>query len=221
MKKTLLVALSFCCGSMLFAQRVSFGIKAGVNGSSITNMGETVEAVLTDPSFSSNDIAFKSRTYYGFHGGAFVNIKLPAGFALQPELLYSIQGKGFKVTDLSTNQKGTVDIKLNYINIPVVAQYHLPLGLYFEAGPQFGILTTAKVVGKAEGDSNSEDATDGFKTTDISLAVGAGFQLPKLPLGVYLRYNLGLTDVASDNDTDKTYKNSVFQLGIAFRLAKK
>lgn len=54
-----------------------------------------------------------------FHAGLAVNIELPAGFALQPEILYSV--KGATVEELRTN------VKMGYIEVPLQIQWGLNL----------------------------------------------------------------------------------------------
>ncbi|RLJ32522.1 opacity protein-like surface antigen [Chryseobacterium sp. 7] len=132
--KKLILGLALVAGTFSFAQKTStstaasspvrFGLKAGLNISSISN----------------SDLNSKA----GFYGGVFANIPVAQDFSVQPEVLYS--GLGGKY-------KGNSDIKLNtdYIAVPVMLQYNLIPNLYVEAGPQFGFLISAK--GKGNGAS--------------------------------------------------------------------
>ncbi|WP_304038414.1 outer membrane beta-barrel protein [Mesonia mobilis] len=84
-----------------------FGVKAGVNLANLNTDG---------------DIDGKT----SFYLGAVAEFGLSESFALQPELVYSMQGAD--------------ELDLSYINIPVLAKYYLVEGLAVEVGPQFGFV---------------------------------------------------------------------------------
>ena len=123
MKKIILSVAAICAFGFANAQAkkggsddsVSFGAKAGLNFSSITNMTG-------------------AKTQVGFHVGGYAKIMVADKFAIQPELLFSAQGAGFD---------GGKD-NLNYINIPVMAKYYIADKFNLEAGPQIGFLMSAK-----------------------------------------------------------------------------
>ena len=83
------------------------------------------------------------------------------------------------------------------------------------AGPQFGILVSAK----EDEDGDKEDIKDDFKTTDFGLALGAEADLPA-NFGVGLRYVFGLTNVIKEDMSfdDTELKNGVFQIYVKFRI---
>jgi hypothetical protein len=114
--------------------------------------------------------------------------------------------------DLETN--------LNYVNIPVLLKFYLLGGLHIYAGPQIGFLTggTYEDLNMA-GEKVEEDPADFVKSSDFSLAFGAGMDLP-LNLVAEVRYNLGLSDI---NDiTGGVESNSrVFQLSVGYRFLDK
>ncbi|MHA4807217.1 porin family protein [Flavitalea flava] len=161
--------------------QIQFGLKAGANFASLTNTSG-------------------SKTLVGFNGGALVKIPLAGALSLQPEAVYS--GQGIKGDGGS--------IHLNYINIPVLANYSLPIGVFFQTGPQLGFLMSAKL--KADGESDI-DLKPSLKSTDFSWAFGAGYLLPITNLGFNVRYNLGLTSLGKEGGTSK---NGVFQVGVFY-----
>lgn len=123
MKKVLL-GVALVAGSLAFAQTstsssspVSFGLKAGLNVSTI----------------SGDD----SKAKAGFYGGVFANIPVASSFSVQPEVLYN--GVGAKAD-------GMEDLKVNlsYISVPVMFQYNALPNFYLEAGPQFSFLIDSK-----------------------------------------------------------------------------
>jgi hypothetical protein len=187
MKKLALVLTVFTASVFGVNAQVQFGIKAGANLSTFTGDAEGAKSQI------------------GFNAGVLVKIPVADALSVQPEAYYSGQGaKG--------NESGTdFNLHVNYINIPVLLKYQLPVGVFFETGPQLGLRMSAKL--KAEG--QSVDMKDSYKSTDFSWAFGAGYQLPSLPLGIDLRYNLGLANIAA-GDGDGSVKNGVFQLGVFY-----
>ena len=187
-----LVLLLLMAGVLTTANaQIQFGLKAGANLANVNGSGVT-----------------GNKTLVNFNGGALVRIKLAAGFSLQPEVVYS--GQGAKTTNSSDGSTETVH--QNYVNVPVMLQYSLPLGLFFETGPQLGFLTTAKISDNGQ----SADIKSSYKSTDFSWALGAGFLTP-VHLGFDLRYNLGLSNISSAaSGYTGSIKNGVFQVGVFY-----
>src|SRR5688572_29489175 len=100
------------------AQETHFGLKAGLN----------VASASVSPGSD-----YKSKA--GLHVGGLAHIHLSKNFALQPEVVYSMQG-GKRDDDIK--------LKLNYLNIPLLVQYMTDNGFRLQTGPQLGILVTAK-----------------------------------------------------------------------------
>ena len=188
MKKILLVGAVALFGA-LNAQ--SFGVKAGMNISSVSNLDES-----------------KSRV--GLNAGVFMNAPLAATFSIQPELLYN--SKGVKWDFGSEGSGSTVG---NYLSIPVMFQYNATPKFYLEAGPEFSFLVSAK----DKWDGESEDVKEYYKSFDFGIGLGAGYYI--LPnLGVNARYVAGFTDIIKDNESDDSYKNNVFQIGLFYKFGK-
>jgi hypothetical protein len=135
----------------------------------------------------------------GFNAGAVAKISVSEAFSIQPEIVYSDQGA--KLED---------DVKLNlsYINIPILAQYNTG-GFIIETGPQFGFRMGAKL----KGDGGSLDLKEQTKGFDLGWGIGVGY-LTQSGFGVNARYNLGLSNIADDDDGD--LKNSVIQIGVFY-----
>ena len=116
MKKLFLVAAIAVFGfTSANAQEVNFGAKAGVNMATIT--GDDVDDT-------------KSKT--SFHIGAVAEIAISDKFSVQPELLYSAQG--------TKADEGDEELKIDYINLPIIAKYYVAEGFSIEAGHQVGFL---------------------------------------------------------------------------------
>ena len=196
--KKLLLLTAVCVLTMfnLQAQEISFGAKAGVNFASA--VGDDADGL-------------DGRT--GFHVGAVANIALGEMFAIQPEVVYSAQGYKQDIDGVE------VTGKLDYINIPVLADVTLAEGFSLQGGPQFGITVTDEA--EFEGTTGSLDA----KSFEIGAAIGAQY---RLPMGVFfqVRYATGLASALDDIDVDlgelgmetieRDVKNSVLSISVGY-----
>lgn len=153
-------------------------------------------------------------------------------FGISLAALYSMQGAK---RDLNVGGN-SIDVKFNldYINIPVLAQYYIVPGLAVKAGIQFGFNVRNKVkVGTTVAGFNLKDdssmdefldvakALDGsipsdakFQKFDLSIPVGLSYEYEDFVLDA--RYNIGTSKlIKSDPDSSK---NSVFQLTIGYKF---
>lgn len=194
-KTTLLLALAFVMVCGVQAQELKAGLKAGLNFPSASAFG------VDDLNIgNANDKAS------GYLIGAFASFKFTA-FAVQPEALYSF-------TRFTTVNNDNLD--LTYINIPVMVKFYpLPVvPLNIQVGPQFGLL--AGSVGKI----NSQNASDTLKDSDLSIAVGAGFDAP-FGLDITARYIIGVSDNNDVSAISESIRNTTFQLSIGYAFLKK
>jgi opacity protein-like surface antigen len=191
MKKTYLLALAAIAGFAVHAQNVDFGLKGGLNLASWTN--------------NSNGAGYQNRLAY--HVGGLAQINVSPQIAVQPEVVYSSQGTKYT---LGTSEHS---LGLNYINIPVMLKARIGSGVYAEAGPQIGFLTS--VSDKVNSTETNFFTTQDFKNTDVALGFGLGFQ-GSSGIGVDARYNLGLTNINNAGSTN--IKNNVLQIGLFFML---
>ncbi len=185
------LATTFLLTTAVNSQNINLGLKGGLNVYNINN---------------DNNSEYDSKL--GFHAGLIGHIHLTRQFAVQPELVYSVQGAKY------TN--GGIESKLNlgYINIPVLLQYMFDNGFRLQAGPQIGFMLNAKT---EIGDVKT-DVKDGFKTVDFGLGFGAGYVTPS-GFGIDARYNLGLSNI-NENDAVKS-TNRGFQAGVFYLLKHK
>ena len=193
MKKIILMVVMVFTFGFVNAQGkedMAFGIKGGLNISTITNAD--VDGV-------------NSKSLVGFHVGFFGEFMLGDKFAIQPEVLYSTQGTKIEL-------KG--DLKLDYIAIPVMAKYYVADSFSLELGPQIGFLVSAK----AKSGGESEDVKDELKSTDVSLNFGLGYDITENFM-IGARYNLGLTRLQDELlPGEDESKNSVFQISIGYKF---
>ncbi|AZI54718.1 PorT family protein [Epilithonimonas vandammei] len=225
--KKLFLGLGLVAGTFAFAQTSpTFGLKAGVNVSSISKDGY-------------DDTKSKA----GFSGGVFMNLPVSEQFSIQPEVMYSQLGSKvtnkYSTTVLGNSYEATSSAKLNldYITIPVMFQFRATPAFYLEAGPEFGFLTSAKakdinttvVNGSTTNTSTStsEDLKDSFSSFNMGAALGLGYDITP-NFGINARYVAGFTDInkkdsntngntSLQNDGNKN-RNNTFQAGVYYKF---
>lgn len=192
MKRIILAAIAVMTFGFANAQQTRFGVKGGLNISTV--VGGDV-----------ND----TKSLIGFHVGGFAEIHVVEKFFIQPELLYSAQG-----TKVDGPLGSDVDLKLNYLNIPVLAKYYFVENKFsVEAGPQLGILLSAK--------GNGTDVKDLTRSTDFGFNLGAGYNFTE-NLSVGIRYTIGLSPLSGkDIDNTEDYYDSAKNSNLALSLAYK
>lgn len=188
--KKLFLGAAIAMSSLTFAQQ--FGIKAGMNVSSINSEGDF------------ND----SKSKIGFNAGVFMNAPIAKDFSIQPEVLYNRVG-----TKIASVGDKDINFNLDYISVPVMFQYNATPEFYLEAGPQFGFLTSAKV--KKE----TQDYKDYMNNFDFGLGLGAGYYFTP-NVGLTARYVAGFSDISKNGEFggDAKNRNNVFQVGMAYKF---
>ena len=182
--------LLFISGALLLAgfahaqhnSKVHFGLKGGLN---ITNLA------------SSPDVNFETKA--GFYAGGLAHIHLSKSWALQPEVMYSLQGA----------QTEDTKIRLNYVNVPFQLQYMFDKGFRIQTGPQLGVLASASM---KQGDSKV-DVKESFNGADFGWTIGASY-VGNGGLGIDGRYNHGITRINENDGTD--LYNRGFQVGLFY-----
>jgi len=150
---------------------------------------------------------FEGRSRISGHAGVFLHHTINKTWCFQPELLYSGEGQRY----MSGGVERT--LALGYLQLPLMIQYYPAPQVYFEAGPQFGLLLSAQ--DKVDNDEGQINAKDDFTQAQVALGLGIGYKATE-QLILYGRYNFGLTDVSRfDNIVDHS---NVGQLGVAIRL---
>lgn len=189
MKKLNAFVLALSVSLLSFAQdKPKFGLKGGLN---------VAKLIYND----NTDADWRT----GFHAGGLAHVHLTPSFSLQPEIYYSSQGA--KIPYANTK----MDLKLSYIQVPLLLQYNFSNGFRLQGGPQVGFL--AGVSDKVDDVELNVYSTDNFKTVDVSLPLGISY-LGFSGFGVDTRYNIGLTNI---NETaSSSAKNSVFQVGVFY-----
>jgi opacity protein-like surface antigen len=192
MRKIILSAIAVMAFGFMNAQETRFGVKGGLNISTV--VGGDVE---------------NTKSLVGFHVGGFAEIFVVNRFFIQPELLFSTQG-----TKVDGPFGTDGDLKLNYLNIPVLAKYYIVDKKFsVEAGPQLGVLLSAK--------AEDEDVKDFTRSVDFGFNIGAGYSFTE-NLSIGLRYTIGLSPISDEDiDSEEDYYDSAKNSNLALSLAYK
>lgn len=166
------------------------------------------------------------------------NSKFKAGLVAGVEAEYQVSslisvaaGVNYQMQGCSFDDKvvagfGAKDMKasLEYINVPILANFYVAKNFALKVGIQPGFLCSAKSKGKAvtanvETDVDA-DIKDYSKSVDFSIPVGLSYEISDFVIDA--RYNWGVTKIA-DGDAGKVLygdaKNSVFQLTVGYKFA--
>lgn len=177
--------ISLICSTFIYSQNIEKGIKGGLNLSSLSTDG-------------NNDKNLK----LGLNAGVFAKFPVAESFSVQPELLYS--NKGIKLNYDQAGIEGETKFNLDYIDLPVKLIFNLSDDFEFQFGPYVGYMinaktsTNANILNQFQINSEDEINQDRFNAFDFGLTAGLGFTLDPFIIG--FNYNLGLTQVARDND---------------------
>lgn len=200
-KQFLMMCLILAATQQVYSQaQFAVGIKAGPNFASID----------TKSSATTN---YENRT--GFHGGAFVLVKT-AKLGFQPEIVFSQQGSKVQINNENFESNFT------YVNVPLILKLYTVAGINIQAGPQFGFITNAEAPIQDQlnpGSYQMEDVKDKMKSSDFTVALGLGWDLP-FGLTLDARYNLGLSKIYDEAPSQQTEdaKNQVFQFSLGYKL---
>lgn len=216
--KKLILGIAVLSTSLAFAQTtttttkttsssdVRFGIKGGMNVSSLSKDG------------SLDDQGSK----IGFNAGVFANIPIAESFSIQPEVLYTQYGDKYDYRAPLTNDRISYARQLDYVAVPVMFQYNFVPNFYVEAGPEFGLLVSAK--NKLKNESNNDplnttgDYKDDLNSFNLGIGLGAGYYFTD-NIGITARYVAGVTDIAKDRPSNSdAVRNNTFQVGLAYKF---
>lgn len=234
MKKILLTSFMLCT-VFAFSQEIKFGAKVGLN---LSNLRGDYPTGIDE-----------HNSKIGFQIGGFAEYEINDNLILQPELLFSTQGNTYGYKDYygggSYYDGADYNLKLNYLNLPVILKYKIIEKLSIDFGPQIGYLMSAKTKIDITEDSRDpsqnysveidmlNDETYNFGGTtirtkasanrlDFSINLGLSYDITE-KIFLQGRYNLGLStvDKNSTNGTNTNswnMKNSVFQLSAGYRF---
>lgn len=146
-----------------------------------------------------------SKVRVGVAAGAELQYMFNDMVGIEAGAIYSQQGCKFKISNADCT------IKLDYVNIPILANVYVVKGLAVKLGiqPAFKVNSSAKLSSQV-GDLERDD--DAVKSFDFSIPVGLSYEYANFVLDA--RYNFGCTKVVDDDNA----KNSVFQITLGYKF---
>lgn len=151
------------------------------------------------------------------------------GFTLGAELGYQIRDDFSVSLAAQYSQEGTSSdwqwsdgkVKLDYLNIPIMANYYWGYGISLKVGLQPSINLNAQGTVKGNGEGDLDGAVIDqwgnailVKPVVVSLPVGIAYEKNNFVFD--LRYNIGLTDALKFNNQRAT--NFVFQFTLGYKI---
>lgn len=192
---TLLLAAITFLSSNVRAQ-VAFGLKAGVN--------------LTTLDVEDPELTYNSRN--GYHAGIFLRSRFDK-IAIQPELLLFTQ-RG----EMESSGLGTAQESFTYLSVPLMLKFYPVAGFNIQVGPQFGFLLDGERRYDTVLGSGSQDITEHYKNSDVSISVGGGYDFD-FGLSLDARYNLGVKDINDAADSEPV-RSRIFLISMGWNFLR-
>ena len=215
MKKLLLLTIALIGSAGIYAQTISYGVKAGVNFSTF--------------SASIDNITATSKSLTGFHVGGVVDFGVSKSFSIQPGILYSTKGGSSNAVDDDSQSVGASASKItfNYLEIPVNFLYRAPVhkgSVFIGGGPYvaFGLSGSAPLTDVNGQPANQTEAVhfgsgqDEIHNPDFGINFIGGYQFAS-NVTLSVQYGLGLQNLS--NETQVRIHNQAlgFSLGYFFK----
>ena len=201
MKKVILSALvlltTLSANAQQEAGRITVQPKVGLNVASVTKDDDSDSRI-------------------GLAAGAEIEYQVTDMVSLSGGLLYSMQGAKGKLGGID----GTM--KLDYINIPILANVYVAKGFAVKLGLQPGFMVNDKIKVSQNGVSAEVSLDKAFKQAgidatinkfDLAIPVGVSYEFSNFVVDA--RYNWGMTKIVKESNS----KNSVFQISVGYKFA--
>lgn len=193
MKKAYIFFCLLAMSASSFAQSVSFGLKAGLNISSVSYSGT--------PSFDNGKSSLSTTT--GFHVGAFLDIGIVGPISIQPALLVTTKGYSYNQST-SFNTSYSQLYRIDYFEFPLNILYNIqvkPAKIFFGGGPYAAYAPRIR--------------QSGFDK-DYGINILAGIKLKK-HFSLSADYGLGLSNISSYvNLYYPNVNNRVFSISLGY-----
>lgn len=194
MKKLMILAVMMLTAMTASAQQEvgtwSVTPKVGINLATITD---------------SDDASMK----FGLVAGADLMYQISEKFGISAGAFYSMQGAKNKIKEGGVTINNTA--KLDYINIPILANFYVIPGLAIKAGLQPAFNLKHKYKSESHGASYEDDYPH-FKSFDLAIPIGLSYEFSNFVIDA--RYNLGLTKIVDIEGSSS--KNSVIQFTVGY-----
>ena len=201
---------------------------ATLSASAQNEVGQFTLKPMVGMNIASMTKAENSKVRVGLAAGVEGEYGVAENFSVSAGLLYSMQGvKENGSLTASVPAIGTVHyngdrkLKLDFLNIPILANYYIVKGLAVKAGVQPGFCVSKKQtlngVGAVNGQSYNIDVDEkienGVKTFQLAIPVGLSYEYESFVLDA--RYNIGVTKALEGSDS----RHNVFSVTLGYKFA--
>ncbi|HEY8782437.1 MAG TPA: porin family protein [Mucilaginibacter sp.] len=177
--------------------RVRVGITGGLN------IANTIEA---------NNAGYSTEAIAGFNAGLFLDIPLIYPLSFAPEVLYSQKGFAAVTTDGNYTQRS------NYIDVPLLAKFHLSPTFNLLIGPQVSFpVSTTNTYDNGFVVTNEQHYNTYGNGAILDGVVGVSFDLSR-DVELRARYTLDLEQNQQNASYGGDYRNQVWQIGLGFKF---
>jgi len=201
------VLISLLLGDKLNSDKLKFGLDGGVNFSNITNLDPSKYKAHFNLGFYF-DLLLKKDTRWYLHTGVLVKS------TMGPQGLNTYMTGNADLDSLYPG--GTVERKLSYFNVPILARYKFKNELYIEAGPNLGLLYKAYDIFYTDLKIRDDlvyklEVRDQYHRIDAGVMAGIGYSVLKgTGYNFGLRYYYGLTELLKENAGDSQKNSSIY-----------
>jgi len=211
MKKSLFILV--CLATTAFtsqAQKTRFGFTGGV--------------VFANYHAEVDGESGKGDTKSGVTAGLLADIPLSSHFSFQPALNFTQKGMAEKEIYLGITEKSS--LRINCIEVPLNVLYNVSSNtgnFFIGAGPSLAFHVSGKWKFNDGSESTSSDVKfgntdeDHFKSMDFGANFLTGYSFPN-GLMLAVNYNLGLSNLFTEENDNSTMKSSYFGIKLGFLL---
>ena len=173
-------------------------------GMSVGSMGGKMEVCFNPAKQSSVQVEDQLRG--GFIGGVEAEYYLLDWLSASAGVNYAQQG--WRMKDKVSGNKWDMD--LDYLNIPILANFYVAKGFALKAGVQPGFLLNAK--------EDGYDVKKGIKSSNFSIAYGLSYEF-KNGITLDWRAAIGLTTVNKNSDENNKYRSNCATLTVGYKFS--
>jgi len=198
---TLLIVLGIATiASAQTKGNVEFGVNVGYNGAYVIETGSN----------------YNSPAVSGFNVGVSADYYFSNAWSLKVKATYDQKGWGDGyLTDGQGNTINGVNYKLNYITVPVMANWHFgrTRNWYLNFGPYVGFLLSAKE------DAENTNVKDFFNSTDAGIDLGIGVKIPvsnKAKFFIEVDGQGGVSNIIAVSSDGSSVQNARSSINVGF-----
>jgi len=201
---------------------------ATLSASAQNEVGQFTLKPMVGLNLASMTKADNSKMRVGVAAGVEGEYGVAENFGITAGLLYSMQGvkqSGNATVNIpvfgNVAFTGDQTLKLDYLNIPILANYYIVKGLAVKAGIQPGFCVSKKMALKGTATNNgnkldidsNEKIEDGIKAFQFAIPVGLSYEYQSFVLDA--RYNIYATKAMKTGDS----RHSLFTISLGYKFA--